>query len=44
LLTCEEHLSIFYDLKGADPKLKKAEIEKLMKDVGIYDKKNALAS
>jgi ATP-binding cassette subfamily A (ABC1) protein 3 len=44
LLTTEEHLSIFYDLKGADPKLKKAEIEKLMKDVGIYDKKNALAS
>lgn len=44
LLTTEEHLNIFYDLKGADPKLKKAEIEKLMKDVGIYDKKNALAS
>jgi len=44
LLTTEEHLSIFYDLKGADPKLKKAEIEKLMKDVGILDKRHALAS
>jgi hypothetical protein len=32
-------------LKGANPnpKVKKAEIEKLMKDAGIYDKKNALA-
>ena len=27
LLTVEEHLSIFYDLKGADPRLKKDEIE-----------------
>jgi ATP-binding cassette subfamily A (ABC1) protein 3 len=44
LLTTEQHLSIFYDLKGADPKLKNEEIEKLMKDVGIYDKKNAQAS
>lgn len=43
LLTTEEHLSIFYDLKGADPMLKKAEIEKLMRDVGVYDKKNAQA-
>jgi ATP-binding cassette subfamily A (ABC1) protein 3 len=43
LLTTEEHLSIFYDLKGGDPKTKSAEIEKLMKDVGISDKRNALA-
>ena len=45
LLTVEEHLSFFYDLKGADPnsKVKNAEIQKLMKDVGVYDKKNALA-
>lgn len=44
LLTCEEHLSIFYDLKGADPKLKNQEIDKLLKDVGIWDKRKALAS
>ena len=43
LLTIEEHLSFFYDLKGADPAKKKAEIDKLMKDVGVYDKRNALA-
>jgi ATP-binding cassette, subfamily A (ABC1), member 3 len=45
LLTVEEHLSFFYDLKGANPdsKKKKAEIKKLMIDVGINDKKNALA-
>lgn len=43
LLTTEEHLSIFYDLKGADPSLKKAEIKKLMQEVGIYDKRNAQA-
>ena len=43
LLTIEEHLSFFYDLKGADPAKKKAEIDKLMKDVGVYEKRNALA-
>ena len=45
MLTVEEHLSFFYDLKGAnsDAIKKKAEIKKLMKDAGIYDKKNALA-
>ena len=43
LLTTEEHLSFFYDLKGADPAKKKAEIDKLMKDVGVYEKRNALA-
>jgi ATP-binding cassette subfamily A (ABC1) protein 3 len=45
LLTTEEHLSFFYDMKGAnpDPKVKKAEIEKLMMDVGVADKRNSLA-
>lgn len=45
LLTTQEHLSFYYDLKGAnpDPKVKNAEIEKLMADVGILDKRNALA-
>ena len=44
LLTVEEHLSIFYDLKGADPRNKKEEIEQLMADVGIIDTRHALAS
>jgi ATP-binding cassette subfamily A (ABC1) protein 3 len=46
LLTTEEHISLFYDLKGAEsnPKLKAAHVEKLMKDVGVHDKKNTLAS
>jgi len=43
LLTPEEHLDIFYDFKGADPKKKKAEIEKLMKDVGVDDKRKSMA-
>jgi ATP-binding cassette subfamily A (ABC1) protein 3 len=45
LLTVQEHLQFFYDLKGGDPgaKVKKAEIEKLMVDFGIADKRNALA-
>lgn len=43
LLTTEEHLSFFYDIKGADQKLKKTEIEKLMKDIGVFDKRDALA-
>lgn len=43
LLTTEEHLEFFYDLKGADKNLRKAEIHKLMKDVGIWDKRSALA-
>ncbi len=32
-------------MKGAnpDPKVKKAEIEKLMQDVGVADKRNSLA-
>ena len=43
LMTVEEHLSIFYDLKGADPKLKAKEIEKLLKDVGLTDSKKKQA-
>lgn len=45
LLTTEEHISFFYELKGAnpDPEVKKAEIEQLMEDVGVIDKRNALA-
>jgi ATP-binding cassette subfamily A (ABC1) protein 3 len=45
-LTAQEHLEFFYDLKGADPDpvKKKADIEKLMLDVGVNDKKNSLAS
>jgi len=45
LLTVEEHLQFFYDLKGANPdkKVKADEIEKLMKDIGVDDKRNGLA-
>ena len=43
LLTVEEHLSFFYDLKGGDPALKKEEVERLLVDFGIADKRNALA-
>lgn len=45
-MTAQEHLEFFYDLKGADPDpvKKKADIEKLMLDVGVNDKKNSLAS
>lgn len=46
LLTAQEHLEFFYDLKGADPDpaKKKADIDKLMLDVGVSDKKNSLAT
>ena len=45
LLTVEEHLSLFYDLKGGNPDKasKKAEIDQIMKDIGVYDKRNGLA-
>jgi ABC-type multidrug transport system ATPase subunit len=36
-------LEFFYDLKGGDPKMKKDEIIGLMKDVGVWDKRNCLA-
>ena len=45
LLTPLEHMDIFYDFKSVNPdKAKKqAEIEKLLVDVGVDDKKNDLA-
>jgi len=43
LLTPEEHLDIFYDFKGADPKLKKDEIAKILKDVDVADRKDTIA-
>ena len=43
LLTVKEHLQFFYDLKGGDPRLKKEEITMLMKEVGVWDKRNSLA-
>ena len=44
LLTPQEHLDIFYDFKGVTSETKKEEIEKLLQDVGIADKKDSLAS
>ena len=35
LLTPREHLDIFYDFKGGDPKRKKAEINYLIEDSGL---------
>lgn len=34
-LTPIEHLNVFYDFKGGDPKLKAKEIEDLIRDVGL---------
>ena len=42
LLTTKEHLSFFYDLKGADPKLKKNEIKKLMLNVSFNNIKSII--
>ena len=44
LLTPEEHLDIFYEFKGADKTNKKKEIESLLHDIGVADKRNSLAS
>lgn len=46
LLTPEEHLDIFYDFKGAnpDPEVKWAEINKLLVDVGVDDKRHHISS
>ena len=35
LLTPREHLDIFYDFKGGDPKRKQAEIDSLIEDCGL---------
>ena len=45
LLTPEEHLDFFYELKGAtlDTQKKNEEIQKLMVDVGVDDKKDAMS-
>jgi ABC-type multidrug transport system ATPase subunit len=45
LLTPQEHMEIFYDLKceDPDPLKKEAEITKLLIDVGVDDKKDDLA-
>lgn len=34
---------MYFELKGADPTIKKTEIEDLMKGFGIFDKKNGLS-
>jgi ATP-binding cassette subfamily A (ABC1) protein 3 len=39
LLTPEEHLDIFYEFKGGDNAKKHDEIERLLKDVGVADKR-----
>lgn len=44
-MTPEEHLDIFYDFKGGDPKLKEREIKDLISDVGLtVDKKKVAGS
>ena len=43
LLTPEEHLDLFYEFKGGDNKSKKREIEKLLHDIGVADKRKAMA-
>jgi len=40
LLTAEEHLDIFCDFKGVDPKVKKEEIKKMLLDVDVYHSKD----
>jgi ATP-binding cassette subfamily A (ABC1) protein 3 len=46
LLTVEEHIDFFYELKLAnkDKSVKQAEKEKLMADAGVIDKRNSLVS
>ena len=44
LLTPEEHLDMFYEFKGADKTNKKKEIEQLLVEIGVADKRNNLAS
>lgn len=45
LLTPEEHLDIFYELKGGDPERKEEEIRSLITDVGVApDKKKPAGS
>lgn len=43
LLTPEEHLDIFYEFKGGDARHKKDEINRLLTDVGVADKRHSMA-
>ena len=43
LLTPDEHMDMFYEFKGADKTHKKEEIDKLLEDVGVSDKRDNLA-
>lgn len=43
-LTPAEHLRIFYDFKGGDPKLKEKEIDDLIRDVGLTTDQYKVAS
>ena len=43
LLTPEEHLEMFYEFKGADKTNKKAEINQLLEDIGVADKRDNLS-
>ena len=44
-MTPEEHLRFYYNIKGAedDEGLRMEEIEMLMTDIGLADKRNAMA-
>jgi ABC-type multidrug transport system ATPase subunit len=46
LLTPQEHMELFYDFKGAnpDPVVKNKEINELITDVGLHDKRDDLGS
>lgn len=43
LLTPEEHLDIFYEFKGAESANKKKEIDQMLHDIGVADKRKNLA-
>ena len=43
LLTPAEHLDVFYEFKGADKQNKKKEIDELLLDIGVLDKKDAMS-
>lgn len=43
LLTPAEHLAMFYEFKGADKSNKTEEINKLLEDIGVADKRDNLA-
>ena len=43
LLTPEEHLDIFYEFKGADKTNKKKEIDQLLVDIGVAEKRKTMS-